>query len=336
MLMRCIAPNLWGWLGDATGQRLLIVRVGALLTALTFAGIFWRQDYWWLAAIMALHSFFWHAVLPQFEAITLAHLGSQSSRYSQLRLWGSVGFILTVVLLGMLLQREGMGVYPMAMLGIMLLISLCSALVPAPPEQPAAAQEHADGFLRRLWRRGCSSLFPLCGADAALARAVLHLPEHSPGSAGLWARVDRRALGAWGGCGNPAVSGHASGAGSSVFSLRALLVASFLIASLRWVLLGTLARSFVRADFCPDPARGHLWRLPCSRHSLRSATLWRKVSGTGARRFMRRWRAWAVLWGALYSGYAWQGVGPTLTFGVAALAALAAAVILSLRLREAD
>lgn len=27
MLMRCIAPNLWGWLGDVTGQRLRIVRL---------------------------------------------------------------------------------------------------------------------------------------------------------------------------------------------------------------------------------------------------------------------------------------------------------------------
>ncbi len=37
---------------------------------------------------MVLHAFFWHAILAQFEVITLAHLGSQSERYSQLRLWG--------------------------------------------------------------------------------------------------------------------------------------------------------------------------------------------------------------------------------------------------------
>ncbi|MGV6955987.1 MFS transporter, partial [Pseudomonas chlororaphis] len=28
MLMRCVAPNIWGWLGDYTGQRLAIVRFG--------------------------------------------------------------------------------------------------------------------------------------------------------------------------------------------------------------------------------------------------------------------------------------------------------------------
>src|SRR5699024_873388 len=112
MLMRCIAPILWGWLGDRSGQRVLIVRLGALLTAVTFTGILWRQDYLWLALIMALHSFFWHAVLPQFETITLGHLGEQSARYSRIRLWGSVGFIVTVVVLGLLLERFSPAIYP--------------------------------------------------------------------------------------------------------------------------------------------------------------------------------------------------------------------------------
>ena len=44
MLMRCLAPNLWGWLGDHTGQRLLIVRFGALCTLVCFAGIFFSQS----------------------------------------------------------------------------------------------------------------------------------------------------------------------------------------------------------------------------------------------------------------------------------------------------
>jgi len=95
MLMRCVAPNLWGWLGDYTGKRLLIVRLGAFCTLLGFSLIFISKSYAWLALVMALHAFFWHAVLPQFEVITFAHLREQPERYSQVRLWGSIGFILT-------------------------------------------------------------------------------------------------------------------------------------------------------------------------------------------------------------------------------------------------
>ncbi|HCH77155.1 MAG TPA: MFS transporter, partial [Pseudomonas sp.] len=100
MLMRCVAPNLWGWLGDATGRRLEIVRLGALCTLLSFGLIFFDKSFAWLALVMALHAFFWHAVLPQFEVITLAHLHEQTERYSQVRLWGSIGFIFAVVGLG--------------------------------------------------------------------------------------------------------------------------------------------------------------------------------------------------------------------------------------------
>ena len=97
MLMRCIAPNLWAWLADRTQKRLVIVRVGAICTMLSFTLIFMGKSFAWLALIMVLHAFFWHAILAQFEVITLEHLGSRSERYSQLRLWGSVGFICVVV-----------------------------------------------------------------------------------------------------------------------------------------------------------------------------------------------------------------------------------------------
>lgn len=43
MLMRCLAPNLWGWLGDKTGQRLRIVRVGAACTLVFFSLIFFDK-----------------------------------------------------------------------------------------------------------------------------------------------------------------------------------------------------------------------------------------------------------------------------------------------------
>ena len=100
MLMRCVAPNLWGWLGDRSGRRLVIVRFGAVCTLLSFCLIFIDKSYAWLALVMALHAFFWHAVLPQFEVITLSHLREQPARYGQVRLWGSIGFILAVVALG--------------------------------------------------------------------------------------------------------------------------------------------------------------------------------------------------------------------------------------------
>ncbi len=162
MLMRCVAPNIWGWLGDYTGRRLAIVRFGAVCTLLAFSLIFFDKSYAWLALVMALHAFFWHAVLPQFEVITPGHLKvqGQAARYSQIRLWGSIGFILTVVGLGRLFESLSLDIYPVAIVVIMSGIILSSAWVPnaQPPSQgPASARRRffcdscvAPGYWRSM------------------------------------------------------------------------------------------------------------------------------------------------------------------------------------------
>lgn len=154
MLMRCVAPNLWGWLGDRSGQRLAIVRFGAVCTALGFSLIFVSHSYAWLALVMALHAFFWHAVLPQFEVITLAHLRERSASYSRIRLWGSIGFICTVVGLGALFERLSLDVYPATLLGIMLGIVLCSWWVPNAQPAHREPREGEGGFLAQLRQPG--------------------------------------------------------------------------------------------------------------------------------------------------------------------------------------
>lgn len=331
MLMRCIAPNLWGWLGDATGQRLLIVRVGALLTALCFAGIFWRQDYWWLAAIMALHSFFWHAVLPQFEAITLAHLGNQSARYSQLRLWGSVGFILTVVLLGLLLQRAGMAVYPMAMFGIMLLIAVCSTLVPQPPRQPASAAVAGDGFVQRLRQPGVPAFFVAValmqlshGPYYTFLSIHLEALGYSRGLIGmLWALgvlaeivlfMFMHRLLAW-------------------ISLRQLLVVSFALAALRWLLLGKLAEEMLVLVFAQLLHAATFGAFHVASIHLVQQRFGERYQGQGQALYATLAGIGGAL-GALCSGYAWAGMGPTLTFAAAALAAFVGMLLLLRRLGD--
>ncbi|MFH7445231.1 MFS transporter, partial [Pseudomonas syringae pv. tagetis] len=53
MLMRCVAPNIWGWLGVHTGRRLIIVRSGAVCTLLAYSLILVEKSYPWLAMVMA-------------------------------------------------------------------------------------------------------------------------------------------------------------------------------------------------------------------------------------------------------------------------------------------
>lgn len=149
---RVLAPNLWGWLADRTGHRVHIVRLGALATWLIFILIFWQTSAVGIALVMAGFSFFWNAVLPQFEVITLRYLGQEKAYYSRIRLWGSVGFVLAVVLIGLLLDQTGIAVLPWVVLGLMLLIWLNALAVPVTSE-PAVDGKAAGSRMGPILRQ---------------------------------------------------------------------------------------------------------------------------------------------------------------------------------------
>ncbi|MDX1609785.1 MAG: MFS transporter, partial [Halofilum sp. (in: g-proteobacteria)] len=60
---KIVAPNLWGWVADRRGERMPVVRFGAGMAFVLFLGVFLAQGFWWLAAVMALFTFFWNAAL---------------------------------------------------------------------------------------------------------------------------------------------------------------------------------------------------------------------------------------------------------------------------------
>lgn len=124
---KVIGPYLWGWLADHLGKRMQIIRMGSLLAFVLFFGVFWCRDFLWLSIIVVVFSFFWNAVLSQFEVVTLSHLKEQSHRYSQIRLWGSIGFILAVFGLGLLFDFFSLSYLPYffaVSLGLIWLFSL--------------------------------------------------------------------------------------------------------------------------------------------------------------------------------------------------------------------
>jgi PPP family 3-phenylpropionic acid transporter len=100
-----------------------------------------------MALVMTGFSFFWNAALPPFEANTLNHLGADTHRYSSIRLWGSIGFILTVAALGALFEQAGTGWLPVVLIGLFAAIWLASLLV---PEKITAQQHHAHLSLREV------------------------------------------------------------------------------------------------------------------------------------------------------------------------------------------
>lgn len=325
MLMRCIAPNLWGWLGDYSGRRLLIVRLGAVCTLFSLSLIFVSQSYAWLALVMALHAFFWHAVLPQFEVITLAHLREQSARYAQIRLWGSIGFILSVVGLGKAFDWFSLDIYPWALLLIISGITLSSFWVP--DAQPLASSQSASrgGFVQQLKQPGVLAFY-LCVALMQLSHGPyytflsIHLEQlgYSRGLIGLlWAL----------GVVAEVLVFMAMARLLRHFSLRQVLVASFAIAALRWVLMGFFADHLAVLLFAQVLHAATFGSFHAASIAFVQRSFGARQQGQGQALYASLAGIGGAL-GALYAGYSWNGLGPQWTFALAGLAALAAAVIM--------
>ncbi len=323
MATKIISPNIWGWIADHTGKRMAVVRWGSLLAVVTYCGVFLAKEYWPLAGVMLLFSFFWNAALPQFEATTLSHLGKKSHRYSMIRLWGSIGFILTVAGLGPLLDWFGPSLLPPVLLGLFLAI-WGSALIVPERDSRVVAQQH-------------ESLWTILRRPEVLALlAVCFLVQASHGPYYTFYTIYMEGFGY-----TRSVIGQfwALGVIAEVviflvmsqlvqhFGLRTLMLWATILTAFRWVLIGSLPESLPVMLFAQllhaasfgvfhATAIALFHKFFIGRHQGRGQALYSSLSfGAGG------------AFGALYSGMAWDALGAELTYFIAALqAALAVGI----------
>jgi PPP family 3-phenylpropionic acid transporter len=303
MATKIVAPNVWGWIADHTGRRMTIVRAASLLGVLAFAGVFLGSGYWWLVLVMSVFSFFWNASLPQFEATTMNHLGEDTWRYSSIRLWGSVGFIVAVVLLGPLLDRYGAGLLPAVVLALFAGIWISSLLV---PESAAGHLPLQQGPLREvLGRPFVISLLLVC---------FLMQASHGPYYAFFTIYLEDFGY-------SRALIGQLWGLGVVaeivVFLVMSRLLPRALYASSLGVVL--FAQTLHAASFGVYHAVAIylIHRLFTGTHQGRGQALYSSVSfGAGG----------AI--GSLVSGYLWNGINPPAMFLLAAAASLTALLVI--------
>ena len=127
---KIFAPYLWGWLADHTRHPITIIRLANLLAVVAFAGVFVDTGFIWLSLVLLAFSFFWNSSLPLLEAMTLNHLGDDEHKYSVVRLWGSLGFIMMVVLLGEYFDMTSIDRAPVVIAVLLTCILLVSLVVP--------------------------------------------------------------------------------------------------------------------------------------------------------------------------------------------------------------
>ncbi|HCA26079.1 MAG TPA: MFS transporter [Betaproteobacteria bacterium] len=328
-VMRIFGPNVWGWLADHLGKRVMIVQIAAAVSLASYTGVFFGASFAWLFGVMALMSFFWSASLPLVEATTLSHLGKAIGRYGHIRLWGSVGFIVAVIGAGYILDAVSIGIVRWIVLGLLVGILGFSRLVPE-----AGAISH-DGDHLPVWgiikRPEVLALIVACFLMAVAHASYytfysIYLVEHgySKSAVGwLWAVGVICEIGVF----------LAASRLFRSFSLRSVLIVSFGLATLRFLMIGwgvsspsvlflaqTLhAFSFGAYHVAAISVFHHFFR---GRHQAKGQAIYTSVSfGVGG------------TLGGIYSGYTWEAYGPAITFTIAAACTLTAMGLLFWKLR---
>jgi MFS transporter, PPP family, 3-phenylpropionic acid transporter len=100
---KIVAPSFWGWLSDRSGHPLRFIRWTSFLSFATMALLIPDiPDPRWIAGAMIGFGLFWNGPQPLLETVTLAYLKGRQG-YGRVRLWGSIGYIVSVALGGLLL-----------------------------------------------------------------------------------------------------------------------------------------------------------------------------------------------------------------------------------------
>lgn len=315
-VMRLLAPNLWGWLADRLGRRALIVKLAAFCSVIGFSVFFFTRDYLPMLAAMALVWFFWSAALPLVEAMTLDRLSGRTERYGRIRLWGSVGFIVSVLVIGALLDRLPIATVLWSCLFILLCV-LASAL--ALEEMKVGADGTAQPLGDLLRRPEVLALLAACFFMSVAHGPLyvfysIHLVDHGYGktavglywSTGVVAEIFVFIF-------MPRLMRH--------FSLREILLASFALAVLRFLMIGWLADSPALL-FVAQVLHGATFG---AYHAAAVAVLTRWFAPHQQARMQGLYGSLSFgaggMLGGLLGGQTWDSLGAGATYSIAALCA---------------
>lgn len=133
--MNLFAPFMFSYLADRSGRRMGFIRAGYLAIGFFYLISLFSSGFWFYLTVFGLFGVFLSAVLPQMESVTLSVLGDQKARYGQIRLWGSLGFVMIVWLVGVLLDRYSVNILPVIGVILSLLMFASTFLVPERPKQ---------------------------------------------------------------------------------------------------------------------------------------------------------------------------------------------------------
>jgi PPP family 3-phenylpropionic acid transporter len=332
---RIVAPTLWGtladhWSASYSGARRAVVVFSAGAALIGFALLQVASGFGEVLVVMLAMSMLSAGALPLVEAITLSAIESHPGAYGPIRLWGSLGFIAAVMAIGPWLDARGAGALLAVLIGVMAMAFAASFALPR--SSAATAPAPRDASLRVvLLRPGVAALLAACFCMTVAHGALYAFYSIYLAGAG-YSKTLIGALWTLGVLAEIAVFMRLPWL-MRRFSLRAVLLASFLLAGVRFTAIGWGVASLVVlvvAQLLHAATFG-------AYHAAAVASIHRlfgtSLQGRGQALYASLAGGLGGAVGMLLSGWSWQVLGPALTFSMSALFGLAGAALVAWKLR---
>lgn len=137
---RVLGPYGWGWLGDHGSSRVRLLRVAAAASLLAACAFLFARGYTAIAWVTVFLFMANGGVVPLTETSLAQHIsqggGLDAGRYGRVRVWGSMGFIVAVLVGGLVFEHAGIAFFPWV------LVLVYAALLVMTQRLPSDAQAH--------------------------------------------------------------------------------------------------------------------------------------------------------------------------------------------------
>lgn len=131
-----IFPLLWSILADHFQIRRPLYILCNLISLVAWCGYFFTTAFGPMLAITVFYGIFYAPIIAMLETFTMENLSGKASTYGHIRVWGSISFILMVLILGKIIDHTGVAIILGVVAAGSFLFAIASLKTPTIPPQP--------------------------------------------------------------------------------------------------------------------------------------------------------------------------------------------------------
>ncbi|WP_231716204.1 MFS transporter [Desulfosarcina alkanivorans] len=221
----------WGLMADRKGLRRPIYILCSMASTALWALFLFTTDFRFMLILTIVYGAFYAPIISFLEAFAMDVLGKTKHRYGRTRAWGSVAFIVVVVVVGKVIDRYDVGIVIALVLAISAIQAVAATAMPRTRPQRTAQSHEAV----RLFS-GNTVVFLMCAFLMLVSHGAyygffsIHLAQlgHGGSFIGLcWALASTAEVVVM--INSPRLFAR--------FSFKRVLAASFAVAAIRWGVL---------------------------------------------------------------------------------------------------